>query len=85
MADLELKGLYTLEIHERIKKYILGKLNQKEIDELWMEFLKTPKLFDYFMIELHLYALIMNKKEIKQNDSTIPMINQASHLSDVRP
>lgn len=62
MADLELKGVYTLEIHERIKKYIREKLNQEEIDELWMEFLKAPRLFDYFMIELHLNALIKNRK-----------------------
>lgn len=64
MADLELNGVHTLEIHERINKYILGKLNQKEIDELWIEFLKDPKLFDYFMIELHLYALKKKKRDI---------------------
>lgn len=62
MADLELKGVDTLEIQEKNKNYILGRLNQDEIDELWMEFLKAPKLFDYFMIELHLYALIKKKK-----------------------
>ena len=40
-----------------IENYILGKLNQNEIDQLWIEFLKDPKLFSYFEIELHLRGI----------------------------
>lgn len=37
-----------------IEAYILGRLNQGEIDQLWMEFLRTPEWYDLFESELHL-------------------------------
>lgn len=38
----------------QIESYINGTLSEKEIDELWMEFFKSPELHDYFIMELHL-------------------------------
>jgi len=43
-----------------IEAYILGRLNQKEIDELWIEFLRSPEWYDLFETELHLRSLGRN-------------------------
>ena len=40
-----------------IEAYILGKLDQREIDLLWIEFLKAPEWYDLFETELHLRSL----------------------------
>lgn len=44
----------NIEYLSQIESYINGTLSEKEIDELWMEFLKNPELHEYFIIELHL-------------------------------
>ena len=46
---------------QRIEKYIRGKLNQDEIDQLWVEFLKDPEWYSIFETDLHLRVLI-NKR-----------------------
>ena len=46
-----------IDIQKRIQAYINGNLSQQQIDELWIEFLKDPDWYDYFITELHLIAL----------------------------
>ena len=41
----------------KIEDYILGRLNQKEIDELWIEFLKEPEWLSIVEIEVNLRAM----------------------------
>ena len=50
------------EIHIHIERYIRGKLTPDQIDELWIEFLRAPEWYDYFITELHLRALFKDKK-----------------------
>lgn len=40
------------EIMKKIDQYIRGDLKDSEIDELWIEFLKNPELYDLFETEL---------------------------------
>jgi len=44
-------------IQKQIHAYVGGRLNQHEIDELWIEFLKDPDWYDIFETELHLRSL----------------------------
>lgn len=37
-----------------IEDYLLGRLNPKQIDELWIEFLKAPEWFEVFETEAYL-------------------------------
>lgn len=53
------------EILIQIDSYIKGKLNQEEIDSLWIKFLQQPDYFEWFETELHLRYLI--KKNSKKN------------------
>lgn len=53
----------TIEAMKRIELYILGKLNQNEIDDLWIEFLKAPELYELFEIELLLRSYGRNAKK----------------------
>ncbi len=46
-----------IRIQKLIEAYILGKLDQREIDLLWIEFLKAPEWYDLFETELHLRSL----------------------------
>ena len=46
-----------IDMMQRIEKYILGKITQKEIDELWIEFLKDPEWYSIFETELHLRSI----------------------------
>ena len=48
------------EIQIQIERYITGELTPDQIHELWIEFLKDQELFDCFIIELHLIALLSN-------------------------
>ena len=52
MTDREIIRMQKL-----IEAYILGKLDQREIDQLWIEFLKSPEWYDLFETELHLRSL----------------------------
>ncbi len=44
-----------IDMMQRIEKYILGKLTQKEIDELWIEFLKDPEWYIILKTDLRHY------------------------------
>lgn len=44
-------------IQKLIEDYLLGKLDQRQIDQLWIEFLKEPEWYDLYEAELHLRAL----------------------------
>ena len=44
-------------IQKQIHAFIGGKLNQHEIDELWIEFLKDPDWYDIFETEIHLRSI----------------------------
>ncbi len=46
-----------LKTFKNIEAYILGKLNESEVDELWVEFLKSPEWYDLFETELLLRHL----------------------------
>lgn len=46
-----------LKTFKKIEAYILGKLSESEVDELWVEFLKTPEWYELFEIELLLTHL----------------------------
>ena len=43
-----------IRMQKLIHAFIGGRLNQYEIDELWIEFLKEPDWYDIFETELHL-------------------------------
>jgi len=51
-----------IEILKKIDRYIRGKLNQEEIDKLWMIFLQHPETYKWFETELHLQSLIKKGK-----------------------
>lgn len=50
------KSLQNQEIAllKKIEDYILGRLFQEEIDDLWIRFLLNPLLFEYLEIEINL-------------------------------
>lgn len=43
---------------QQVDKYIKGILPAREIDKLWISFLKAPEWYEYFETELHLVAII---------------------------
>ncbi len=57
-----MKNKETIEISKRIDAYIRGNLSKKEIDELWLLFLKNPHYYDLFETELHLRSLTLKNK-----------------------
>jgi len=46
-----------MQIQEKIEQYIRGELTHRQIDELWVEFLKAPEWYEYFDTWLHLVAI----------------------------
>ena len=50
-------GPHQIETLQQIENYIFGRLSQKEIDALWMEFLQSPGWLLYLEIEINLRAL----------------------------
>ncbi|MEX0895064.1 MAG: hypothetical protein WDZ36_04825 [Balneolaceae bacterium] len=42
-----------IEFLDTLDRYIRGKLNEMEKDELWKEFLKNPKYLDWLEIEVN--------------------------------
>lgn len=54
---------HKIELLKSIDKYIKGELNQDEIDELWIEFLRNPEVFSYFETEIHLQSLVRKGKK----------------------
>lgn len=49
--------MINTEMQQRIETYIRKGLPPGEEDQLWIEFLKDPEWYDYFIIELHLRAI----------------------------
>jgi len=50
-------------IHGQIERYILGKLRQEEIEQVWLTFLEDRELYDVFITELHLRYLVMERQK----------------------
>lgn len=50
------------EISRQITRYIKGKLQPDEVDQLWIEFLKDPTRYEDFIIEVHLVMLLESGK-----------------------
>lgn len=57
--------VHRIEMQQACENYILGRLSQEEIDELWVQFLKAPDLFEYFEIYIHLSTLEIQKIKCK--------------------
>jgi tetratricopeptide (TPR) repeat protein len=53
------------EIIKEIDRYINGELSGKEIDELWIRFLKNPEYYRWFETDLHLRKLAADAQEIR--------------------
>lgn len=68
------------EIIIQIDKYIKGKLNAKEIDRLWMQFLENHAYFEWFETELHLRYLVNKNKK-----SNISRLKKPPRKSSVKP
>ena len=60
---------------QQIEDYLLGKLSQKEIDLLWIEFLKDQEWFEMFERELMLRRLILIPVEYASPDSMQSKMN----------
>ena len=52
-----------IEMMCRIEAYVLGKLNQKEIDDLWIEFLKEPEWLGILEVEILLRYVGKRQRE----------------------
>lgn len=46
-----------IQTQKEIVKYIRGDLSDKEVDKLWVKFLKDPEWYYYFEIELYMVAI----------------------------
>lgn len=57
-----MKNKEAIEVSKQIDAYLRGKLSKREIDELWLLFLKTPKYYELFETELHLRNLIQKNR-----------------------
>tara|TARA_R100001143_G_scaffold63267_1_gene69243 strand:- start:6188 stop:6952 length:765 start_codon:yes stop_codon:yes gene_type:complete len=57
-----MKNKEAIEVSKQIDAYIRGKLSTKEIDELWLLFLKNPNYYELFETELHLRNLIQKNR-----------------------
>jgi len=53
-----------IEMMQRIHDYIHGRLNDKEEDDLWIEFLLESHWYDIFETELHLTYLTKMLRKI---------------------
>ena len=47
-----------IEMMSRIDDYVRGRLNQEEIEELWIEFLKEPYWYSIFEVEVNVRDMI---------------------------
>lgn len=61
---------------KEIHRYISGDLSLKEIDELWVQFLKNPEYYNWFETELHLRKLAKDSKK-----ATIHPLNSSQNNS----
>lgn len=57
MSETDTELEQRIEMQERLEDFIFGRLNQEEIDALWIEFLQDPTWLDYLLIELHIRSL----------------------------
>lgn len=57
-----MKNKEKIEISTKIDAYIRGNLSKREIDELWLLFLKNPSYYELFETELHLRNLIQKNR-----------------------
>jgi len=53
-------------IQEKIEMYIRGELSANQIDLLWIEFLKDPDWYDYFITYLHLVVISRSKSALRE-------------------
>lgn len=60
----ELEEVRIIEMQKKIENYILGRLSQAEIDDLWIEFLQFPWWVRYLEIEINLRALATNRSNV---------------------
>lgn len=65
-------------MYEKISKLIEGKLSETESDQLWQEFVKDPKLFNYYKTELGLRSTF--QKSVTQPISTTKVTQLKSTL-----
>lgn len=47
-------------MQEKIERYVRGELTSEQEDELWVEFLKDPSWYVYFITWLHPMAIGRN-------------------------
>jgi len=57
------------EISRQITRYIKDELTDSEVDELWIEFLKNPEMFEQFEVEYNIADLFINKGYSIENDN----------------
>lgn len=55
-----INAMNEITIQNKIERYISGNLAEKEIDDLWVEFIKDPELYEYFETYLHLKYMAKN-------------------------
>lgn len=60
MSKIPVGEWETIEVQEKIEKYVRGELTEKEEDKLWIEFLAEPEWYRYFDTWLH--VLFMGRK-----------------------
>ena len=48
----------VIDLMHRLDHYICGRLNQQEIDKLWIEFLREPEWFKIFETDIQLRWLL---------------------------
>lgn len=59
---------YRIRMLETIEDYVRGRLNQDEIELLWIEMLKEPEWFRYLKTYANfLYLAYQNKENMKQS------------------
>lgn len=58
---------YQVKDLENVEKYIWDKLQQNEIERLWIRFLKEPGLFRYFKTQVQIVSLAKDVKEGKRD------------------
>lgn len=52
-----MKNKESIEVSKQVDAYLRGKLSKREIDELWLQFLRNPYYFELFETELQLRNL----------------------------
>jgi tetratricopeptide (TPR) repeat protein len=76
-----MKNNEIIEYSRKIDSYLNGRLGRDEIDELWLDFLKKPELYDYFEIELHLKNLILkNQRDVLDKKGNRSVERQVVYL-----